>query len=62
MSEEYQGKDLNQIAAEAEQDLNSRPSKVGHRVDKEEQSAQHGASDSTKVSDDIAARIDQVTI
>ena len=52
MSAEYEGKDLNQIAAEAEQDVNSRWAKEGHRADddKAAQSAKYGASDSTKVS------------
>ena len=49
MSQEYQGQDPNEIAAQAERDLNSRWAKEGHRVDKAAQSAQHGASDSTKV-------------
>ena len=47
MSKEYEGKDITQIAAEAEQDLNSQSAKQGHaKVD----GSRRGASDSTTVS------------
>ena len=49
MSKEYEGQDPLEIAKQAEQDLNSRAAKDGHRVDDTSRTAAHGASYSKKV-------------